>query len=44
MGCLLLIKKNDNITFLRRKHKKDVDAYFAGMLVFYDQDEIPLSE
>ncbi|MBQ4587107.1 MAG: hypothetical protein IJB13_04880 [Clostridia bacterium] len=22
----------------------DVDAYFAGTLVFYEQDEIPLTE
>ena len=44
MGCLLLIKKNDNITFLWRKYEEDVDAYFAGTLVFYEQDEIPLTE
>ena len=24
--------------------EKDVDAYFAGTLVFYEQDEIPLTE
>ena len=24
--------------------EEDVDAYFAGTLVFYDQDEIPLTE
>ena len=24
--------------------EQDVDAYFAGTLVFYDRDEIPLTE
>ena len=24
--------------------EEDVDAYFAGTLVFYEQDEIPLTE